>query len=141
MAVDARLALALAVVVVAGVLKGSLGFGAPLVAVPLLAALVGARAAVVLVSLPLLAANAAVLLGRPVDRAAVRRFAPLLATLVPLTALGGVLLAQVPVAPSRSPSGSSRSRSRPCRPPACGPRSRRGRRGPCRRWWGRRRAC
>jgi len=98
MPLDARLALALAVVAVAGVLKGSLGFGAPLIAVPLLAALVGARAAVVLLSLPLLAANAAVLLGRPVDRAAIRRFVPLLATLVPLTALGGVLLARVDLA-------------------------------------------
>ena len=98
MAFDARFALACAVVAAAGVLKGGIGFGAPLVAVPLLAALVGARAAIVLLSLPLLAANAAVLLRRPGDRAAVRRLAPLLATLVPATALGGALLARADVA-------------------------------------------
>ena len=98
MPLDAQLPLALAVVAVAGALKGSIGFGAPLIAVPLLAALVDARAAVVLMSLPLLAANAVVLLRRPVDRTAIRRFLPLLATLVPLTALGGVLLARVDIA-------------------------------------------
>lgn len=98
MTLDWKLALAFAVVAAAGVLKGSIGFGAPLIAVPLLAALVGTRAAVVLVSLPLFAANAAVLLGRPVDRDAVRRFMPILVGLVPMTVLGGVLLARVNVA-------------------------------------------
>lgn len=98
MALDARLAFAFAIVAVAGVLKGSIGFGAPLIAVPMLAALVDARSAVVLMSLPLFAANAALLLGRPVDRDAVRRFVPLLAALVPLTVLGGVLLARIDTA-------------------------------------------
>ncbi len=89
---------ALAIVAVAGVLKGSIGFGAPLLAVPALAMLVGTRDAVVLVALPLFAANVALLLGRPADPAALRRFVPLMTTLVPATFLGGALLANLDVA-------------------------------------------
>jgi uncharacterized membrane protein YfcA len=95
---DAGLLVVVAIVLAAGVLKGSIGFGAPLVAVPLLAPLVGTRTAIVLISLPLLVANAGVLLARPVDRGAIQRFVPLLATLVPMTFLGGVLLARVDIA-------------------------------------------
>lgn len=98
MTTEVVMLLAAAIVAVAGVLKGSIGFGAPLVAVPLLAPLVGTRAAIVLIALPLLVANASVLLTRPVDRRAVRRFAPLLATLIPTTFLGGFLLARVDIA-------------------------------------------
>src|SRR5919205_223824 len=89
---------ALTIVGAAGVLKGSIGFGAPLLAVPALAMLVGTRAAVVLVALPLFAANVALLLGRPADPAALRRFVPLMAPLVPATFLGGALLANLDVA-------------------------------------------
>ena len=89
---------ALAVVAASGVLKGSIGFGAPLLAVPALAMLVGTRAAVVLIALPLFTANVALLLGRPADPAALRRFVPLMVTLVPATFLGGALLANLDVA-------------------------------------------
>lgn len=76
MTTEAAMLAVAVIVLLAGVLKGSIGFGAPLVAVPLLAPLVGTRAAIVLVALPLLVANASVLLSRPVDRRAIRRFVP-----------------------------------------------------------------
>lgn len=98
MPVEAELALVAAIVLAAGILKGSIGFGAPLVAIPLLAPLVGTRTAIVVIALPLLVANAGVLLSRPVDRAAIRRFVPLLVTLIPMTFVGGVLLARVNIA-------------------------------------------
>jgi uncharacterized membrane protein YfcA len=86
------------VILAAGVLKGSIGFGAPLIAVPLLAPLVGTRTTIVLIALPLLVANATVLVSRPSERRAIRRFIPLLVTLIPMTVLGGVLLARVDIA-------------------------------------------
>lgn len=98
MSTGTEMLLVAAIVLAAGVLKGSIGFGAPLVAVPLLAPLVGTRAAIVLVALPLLIANMGVLITRPVDRRAIRRFVPLLATLIPTTFLGGILLARVDIA-------------------------------------------
>ena len=98
MPVEVVAVVALVIVAVAGVLKGSIGFGAPLLAVPALAMLVGTRSAVVLIALPLFTANVALLLGRPADPAALRRFVPLMATLVPATFLGGALLANLDVA-------------------------------------------
>ncbi len=83
------------IVAAAGVLKGSIGFGAPLVAIALLAMLVGIRTAVILGPIPWVLANLVLLLRRPVDRAAVRRFLPIMVTLVPATFLGSVLLATV----------------------------------------------
>ena len=98
MSLDLSYLLVAAIVLGAGVLKGSIGFGAPLVAVPLLAPLVGTRSAIVLMCLPLLVANVGVLVVRPADRGAIWRFVPLLVTLIPMTFLGGVLLARVDIA-------------------------------------------
>jgi uncharacterized protein len=78
---------------VAGLLKGCIGFGAPLVAVPLLALFVGPRPAVILMSVPLLLTNGLIIAGQPFPRAELSRFLPILVPLVPTTFLGGALLA------------------------------------------------
>lgn len=76
----------------AGLVKGSIGFAFPLVAVPLLAIFVGPKTAVVLVAVPLVLTNAMLLAVRPVDRATIRRFLPAMAVLAPSTVLGAFLL-------------------------------------------------
>jgi uncharacterized membrane protein YfcA len=85
------------VLLLAGVLKGSIGFGFPTVAIPALVLLMQPRAAIALVSVPLLLTNVALLARQPAKGLphAVRRLGPLLATYVPATVLGGVLLARV----------------------------------------------
>ena len=88
-------ALGAVIMLAAGLLKGSLGFGAPLIAVPALAMLVGTRTAIVLGPIPFVLANLVLLLRRPVDAAAMRRFLPIVLTLVPATFVGGLLLANV----------------------------------------------
>lgn len=98
MSIEPTYLLVAAIVLGAGVLKGSIGFGAPLVAVPLLAPLVGTRAAIVLMAVPMLVANAGVLLTRATERGVIRRFVPLLITLIPATFVGGLLLARVDTA-------------------------------------------
>jgi uncharacterized membrane protein YfcA len=85
-------ALAIAMMVGAGIIKGTIGFGAPLVAVPALALLVGPKPAIILVSVPLLVTNALILTGRPIERGAGRRFVPVLVTLVPATFVGSLFL-------------------------------------------------
>ena len=87
---------AIAVMLGAGVLKGSVGFGAPLISVPGLALLVGPKAAVVLASVPLLVTNSSILLGMKTERGAVRRFLPALVVLVPATYVGATLLSAIP---------------------------------------------
>ncbi len=86
------LLLAMAIAFGAAILKGSVGFGFPLVSVPLLAVLVGARAAIPIVALPILVLNVLLLARRPVDLAAMRRFLPIMATFIPATVAGSVLL-------------------------------------------------
>ena len=78
---------------IAGLLKGCIGFGAPLVAVPLLTLLVGPRPAVILMSMPLLITNGFILLRQPFPRAELKAFLPILVSLVPATFLGSVVLA------------------------------------------------
>lgn len=56
-------AAALGVVAVAAVMKGALGFGFPLIAVPTLAGIIGARPAVLVVAIPALVANLLILRG------------------------------------------------------------------------------
>ncbi len=87
----------LAIAFVAGILKGSIGFGFPTLGVPLLAFLLGPRAAVAMMAVPLFASNALLLVRRPVDLAALRRFLPLLATYIPFTIAGSLLLSSVSV--------------------------------------------
>jgi uncharacterized membrane protein YfcA len=85
------------ILLLAGVLKGSIGFGFPTVAVPALALVMQPRAAIALVSVPLLLTNLALLARRPSGGLVevVRRLLPLLVTYVPATVVGGVLLARV----------------------------------------------
>lgn len=86
---------AIAIMLASGLLKGTLGFGAPLVSVPALAMLVGLKPAVILVSIPVFVNNAAILLGRPPERALAARFAPILIALIPATFVGGTILANL----------------------------------------------
>jgi uncharacterized membrane protein YfcA len=88
-------AAALVVVGVAAAVKGAVGFGFPMIAVPTLAAVVGARTAVVVVTIPSLVANVLILrsLGRqPLDGWFLRLCAGLLVG----TAAGALLVTRVP---------------------------------------------
>jgi uncharacterized protein len=85
----------LVVMVIAGIIKGCIGFGAPLFAVPALAPLVGTKVAIVLVTIPALANNAAIILTRRVEGSIVRQFLPTMGTLIVATIVGGVFLAGV----------------------------------------------
>ncbi len=78
-----------------GVLKGSIGFGFPLVAVPILSIFVGTKEAILLMSLPVFATNALLLAQRPVDRRAIVRVAPIIVGLVPATIVGAALLSEI----------------------------------------------
>lgn len=87
---------ALAVSVLAGLLKGSIGFGFPLVSVPLLAMLIGTRQAVVVVVLPLLVANVLLVIQRrEILGGIVSRVVPIVAPLVPASAIGALLLSRL----------------------------------------------
>lgn len=88
----AQLLAAAAIAFAAGIVKGTTGFGFPILAVPMIALFAGSRAAVILVTLPVLVTNVAFLLRRGLDRPLLRRFAPLLLAMVPTTVLGGLLL-------------------------------------------------
>jgi uncharacterized membrane protein YfcA len=85
----------LVVMVIAGIIKGCIGFGAPLFAVPALAPLVGTKVAIVLVTIPAFANNAAIILTRRVEGPIVRQFLPTMGTLIVATIVGGVFLAGV----------------------------------------------
>lgn len=90
------LLLALAVSVVAGLLKGSVGFGFPLVSIPLLAMLLGARAAVVVVVVPLLVANLLLVVQQRTHLAGIAgRLVPIIVPLVPASAIGALLLSSL----------------------------------------------
>ncbi len=81
---------ALVVVALAAILKGALGFGFPLIAVPTLASILGARPAVLVVAIPALAANLLILRGcrrHPLEPWYLR-----LAAAVLLGSVGGALL-------------------------------------------------
>jgi uncharacterized protein len=85
------------ILLLAGVLKGSIGFGFPTVAIPALVLLMQPRSAIVLVSVPLLLTNLALLARRPGRELGgiARRLGPLLITYVPATLVGAVLLASI----------------------------------------------
>ena len=93
--VDAiTLLLAFSVVVVGGFIKGATAFGFPLFTTPLMAALIGPKAAVVVLVLPVLVSNIIVLLTRRAAPGTARRLVPMLLPLVPATVVGSVLLAR-----------------------------------------------
>lgn len=90
-----RLALILLVVLGAAVVKGAIGFGFPLIAVPLLANILDSRSAVVILSVAALFGNVGVMLQGGGSRKTFRRIAPTFGGVVVGTAAGALLLANV----------------------------------------------
>lgn len=92
-----RVAAILLVVIVAGVVKGAIGFGFPLVAAPLVSTIWDARHAVILLALASLSNNVGIVYGmvRRGDgsRKTLRRLTPTIVGLIVGTAGGAVLLA------------------------------------------------
>ena len=77
---------------VGGFTKGVAGLGLPMVAIPLLTLAVDLHTAVVLLALPTLIANVFQSFQRGAFAPTMRRFWPLMATMVPMTAVGAMLL-------------------------------------------------
>lgn len=89
---NAAFAIVLLVVAFASAVKGALGFGFPLIAVPISANLIGARTAVILIAVSVVFGNFVILLrggGRVQD---IRRFAGLLVGVIIGTVIGALLL-------------------------------------------------
>jgi uncharacterized protein len=93
-----RLALVLLIIGGAAVVKGAIGFGFPLIAVPLLANVMDARSAVIILSLAALFGNLGIALRGGGSRATFRRLAPTLVGLVVGTVGGALLLANLDAA-------------------------------------------
>jgi uncharacterized protein len=91
-----RLAVILLAIFSAGIVKGAIGFGFPLVAVPLISMAWDARHAVLLVSLASLVNNIGVAVRGGGTRQSVRRIVPVLAGMAIGSAGGALLLAWVP---------------------------------------------
>lgn len=93
MQLDVNTALACAAALfVGGFTKGVAGLGLPMVAIPLLTLAVDLHTAVVLLAIPTLVANLFQSFQRGAFAPTMRRFWPLMATMVPMTAVGAVLL-------------------------------------------------
>lgn len=90
-----RLLLVLLAIGGAGVVKGAIGFGFPLVATPLIASVLDARSAVVILSLASLFGNVGIALRGGGNRATFWRLAPTLGGLVVGTMIGALLLASI----------------------------------------------
>ncbi len=95
LAPNAAFALVLLVVAFASAVKGALGFGFPLIAVPLSANLIGARTAVVLIAVSVVFSNFLILFRGGGTVAGVRRFAGMLAGVVVGTVIGAQLLGRL----------------------------------------------
>lgn len=80
----------------AGIVKGTIGFGFPLVSIPLISTVWDPKHAVVLVSLASLANNVGVAARLDGSRQTLRRFYPVLIGMTIGTAGGAILLASVP---------------------------------------------
>lgn len=91
-----RLALILLTIFGAGIVKGAIGFGFPLLAIPLVSTLWEPRHAVLLVSLASLVNNVGVAARGGGSRQMFRRLLPVLAGMTVGTAGGALLLASVP---------------------------------------------
>jgi uncharacterized membrane protein YfcA len=85
-------AMVLVVVAFSSAVKGALGFGFPLIAVPLAANLIGARTAVVLIAVSVVFSNFLILSRRGGSAEELRRFAGLLVGVVGGTVIGAQLL-------------------------------------------------
>ena len=98
----AALAMAMAVFLLAATVKGTLGIGLPLVAVPLLALSRPSTQAIALMVMPVLVSNAWQVWDSGISRRGVARFMPLIATLVPSTLLTVHLTLALPEATLRA---------------------------------------
>ena len=78
-----------------GTLKGSIGFGFPLMSVPAMALFLGPKAAILLVAVPVLVTNTQVVVRRPLDPVIARRLLPTLVMTVLGTLAGALLLGVV----------------------------------------------
>src|SRR5205809_7355178 len=92
LAPNAAFALVLLVVTFASAVKGALGFGFPLIAVPLSANLIGARTAVVLIAVSVVFSNFLILFRGGGTAAEFRRLAGMLMGVVAGTVIGAQLL-------------------------------------------------
>jgi len=95
LAPDVTFALVLVVVAFASAVKGALGFGFPLIAVPLTANLIGARNAVVLIAIPVVFGNFLILMRGGGSAEELRRFGGMLAGVVAGTVIGAQLLGRL----------------------------------------------
>ena len=95
LAPDVTFALVLVVVAFASAVKGALGFGFPLIAVPLTANLIGARPAVVLIAIPVVFSNFLILMRGGGSAEELRRFGGMLAGVVAGTVIGSQLLGRL----------------------------------------------
>ncbi len=95
LAPNVTFALVLIVVLFSSAVKGALGFGFPLIAVPLTANLIGARTAVVLIAIPVVFSNFLILLRGGGSTEELRRFGGLLVGVVAGTVVGAQLLGRL----------------------------------------------
>ena len=95
LAPDVTFALVLVVVAFASAVKGALGFGFPLIAVPLTANLIGARPAVVLIAIPVAFGNFLILMRGGGSAEELRRFGGMLVGVVAGTVIGAQLLGRL----------------------------------------------
>lgn len=95
LAPNVTFALVLIVVAFSSAVKGALGFGFPLIAVPLAANLIGARTAVVLIAIPVVFSNFLILMRGGGSAEGLRRFGGLLVGVVGGTVIGAQLLGRL----------------------------------------------
>jgi uncharacterized membrane protein YfcA len=95
---EVRLALVLLVIGGAAVVKGAIGFGFPLIAVPLIANILDPRSAVVILSIAAVVGNVGIRVRGGGSRATLRRLAPTIGGLVVGTIGGALLLANLDAA-------------------------------------------
>lgn len=95
LAPDVTFAFVLIVVAFASAVKAALGFGFPLIGVPLAANLIGARPAVVLIAIPVVFSNFLILVRGGGSAEELRRFAAMLAGVVGGTLIGAQLLGRL----------------------------------------------
>jgi uncharacterized membrane protein YfcA len=91
-----RLGLILITIFLAGIVKGAIGFGFPLMSIPLISTVWDPKHAVLLVSLASLFNNVGVAVSGRGSRETFRRFLPVLIGMTLGTGLGALLLASVP---------------------------------------------
>lgn len=92
LAFNAAFVLVLVVIAFAAAVKGALGFGFPLISVPIAANLIGARTAVVLIAVSVVFSNLLILIRGGGSVAQLRRFAGMLLGVIFGTAIGAQLL-------------------------------------------------